>query len=315
MRKVLPLLLLLWFTACKQSTQSTIQSDISNKKTGEHINIPGTRLYLIPPPGAKVGTGFVGLELGEKSAMVVRDLVGSSFADNSATFSKEGFEQKGLKVLDYKEIKVNGYPAKFIAVQQGEELKGYAVLFGNATFSTMVMTTYPIHDDSTGLQIITSLNSMYYDTGKKADPFEAALFTQENKDSKFKFYEMEGGLYMYTVGGIGYGKEVDSPFVLVAQLPVNDTMALDNFADIVIGGAQQFGFTGKEEKNRHWENINGNNAYEAEVYEDTEGQQGILYVCILEGERNMIVLECFAKKDVAANLKAFKQFARGVQLK
>jgi hypothetical protein len=315
MRRVLPLLLLLWFVACKQASQSGIHSAISNNKTNEHINIPGTRLYMIPPVGAKVGKGFVGLELGEKSAMVVRDLEGGSYADNSTGFSKEGFEQKGLKVLDYKEIKINGYPAKFVAVQQGEELKGYAVLFGDQTFSTMVMTTYPINDDAMGKQILASLNSMYYDKNKKADPFDVALFSVDDTNSKFKFKELEGGLYMYTVGGVEYSQDVDSPFVLMAQMPTNDTLNLDDFAEIVISGAQQTGFNASEVKNDHWESINGHNAFEVEAYDEHDGQRSVLYLCIFEGNGNRIVVEGFAVKDVEANIEVFKKFARGVHLK
>jgi hypothetical protein len=311
MKKVCFLLLLLSFSACKHG----IQSVINNKKTGQHVNIPGTRLYVVMPPDAKIGEGFVGLQMGDSAAMVVHDLPGKSFAANNAIFTKEGFEQKGLKVLDYKEIKVNGCSAKYIAVQQGEELKGYAVLFGDSTFSTMVMTTYPKNNEQRGKEILAALNSMYYDRDKKMDPFETALFSIDEKDSKFRFYNYEGGLYTYTPDGKAIPKDGDSPYILMAQMPINDSMALDKFAEILVAGAQEYGFTGTEVRNNHWENINGHNAYETEVYDEKSEQRSLLYVCILERNGSSVFIECFAKKDPVPQLEEFKKFARALHLK
>src|SRR6185437_8399292 len=104
MRKIIYSFLLISFTACGQTTTNKINSDIQNSKTSKHINIPGTRLYIIPPPGFIVSKTFLGLQKGENSMINIMDLIGGNFNTNTATFNKEEFEKKGAKVFDFKGI-------------------------------------------------------------------------------------------------------------------------------------------------------------------------------------------------------------------
>jgi hypothetical protein len=114
MRKIAYLFLFASLTACGQASNDKIKSDIKNSKTSKHINITGTRLYIIPPTNFKVATTFIGLQKGDKAIFNIYDLVGGNFYSNAATFSKAEFEKQGVRVFDYRDIKVNGYPAKYI---------------------------------------------------------------------------------------------------------------------------------------------------------------------------------------------------------
>ncbi|XZF16179.1 hypothetical protein ACTHGU_08575 [Chitinophagaceae bacterium MMS25-I14] len=124
MQKLLYLLLLISVTACGQASNERINQEIKNSKTPKHINIPGTRLYIVPPPGFKVARMYCRLEQGDKSMFNIYDIVGGNFYTNGEGFSKQGFEQKGAKVLDYRELKVNGYPAKYVSMQSGRYRTG-----------------------------------------------------------------------------------------------------------------------------------------------------------------------------------------------
>jgi hypothetical protein len=42
--------------------QTRNDNKIINVRTEKHINIPGTRLYVIPPGNFKIATNFVGLQ-------------------------------------------------------------------------------------------------------------------------------------------------------------------------------------------------------------------------------------------------------------
>src|SRR5688572_7299618 len=50
MKKILIPFVLFSLTAYGQKYNDKIKSTIENSRTSEHINIPGTRLFIIPPP-------------------------------------------------------------------------------------------------------------------------------------------------------------------------------------------------------------------------------------------------------------------------
>lgn len=315
MQNLLLSLLLFSLTACGQTPSDKINPNIKNSKTNKHINIPGTRLYIIPPPKFNVAKTFIGLQKGENSMLNIYDLVGGNFNTNAATFSKAEFERQGARVFDYQEIKVNGYPAKYISMQGDLTAKAYALVFGDTTFSTMIMAAYPVIDEATGKDIIKSLNTIWYDKTKKIDPFETANFSLNDKASKFKFFQFNANLYMYSIGGVEHKEDKDAPMVLVSQFPKDNTMTVKSIADMMIGKIQQYGLTNPEIKNSSTQKINGYDAYEAEVYGQMQGTRSLLYYCIVAKGDKAIAVQGIAKKDIESNLQEFKKLASTVKVK
>lgn len=315
MQKLLFSLLLFSLTACGQTSSDIINPNIKNSKTNKHINIPGTRLYIIPPPNFIVAKTYVGLQKGDNSMLNIFDLVGGNFNTNAATFSKAEFERQGARVFDYQEITVNGYPAKYISMQGDLTTKAYALVFGDPTFSTMIMAAYPVTDEATGKDIIKSLNTIWYDTTKKIDPFETANFSLDDKASKFKFFKYNANLYIYSIGGVEYKEVKEAPMVLVSQFPKDNTMTVKSIADMMIGKIQQYGLTNPEIKNSSTRQINGYDTYEAEVYGQMQGSMSLLYYCIVATADKAIVVQGIAKKDIESNLQEFKKLASTVKVK
>jgi hypothetical protein len=315
MRKLLYSFLLLSLTACGQTSTIQINENISNTKTNKHINIPGTRLYLIPPPGFKVASTFIGLQKGETSIFNIYDLVGGNINTNAATFNKAEFEKQGAKVFDFKEIKVDGFPGKYIHMQGDASAKSYSIVFGDTTFTTMIMTIYPVGDEKTGNEIISSLNTIYYDKDKKIDPFETANFTLDDKVSKFKFFRYSANLFIYTVDGTEHKEDKDAPVILVSQLPKDNTMTAKSIAEMMISKAQQYGLTNIELKNTTTDKINGYEAYQTEVHGQMQGKPGLLFYCVLTKKDKAIALQGISKKDNQANIEEFKKLANTVRIK
>lgn len=316
MRKILYSFLLLSLTACGQtSTTAKINEDISNTKTNKHINIPGTRLYIIPPPNFKVASTFIGLQKGETSMFNIYDLVGGNINTNAATFSKAEFERQGAKVFDFKEIKVDGFSGKYIHMQGDASAKSYSIVFGDTTFTTMIMTIYPVGDEKTGNEIINSLNTIFYDKNKKINPFETANFTLDDKDSKFKFFQYNANLYIYTVGGTENKEDKDAPVILVSQLPKDNTMTAKSIADMMISKAQQYGLTNPELKNTTNDKINDYETYQTEVYGQMQGKPSLLFYCVLTKGDKAIVIQGISKKDIQTNIEEFKKIANTVRIK
>ncbi|GAB2825091.1 hypothetical protein [Ferruginibacter profundus] len=315
MRKLIYPFFILSLTACGQTQTGKIKQVVSNSKTTKHINIPGTRLFVIPPVNFSVSKTFLGLQKGESSMLNVYDLVGGNFYTNTATFSKESFEKQGVKIFDYKEIKVDGYPAKYISMQGDPAAKAIALVFGDTTFSVMIMAAYPVNEELTGKQIIDCLNTIYYDKSKKIEPFETANFSLSDKESKFKFYQYSSNLYIYSIDGKDNSSDKEAPILLVTQLPMSNSATVKSISDMMIGKAQQYGLTNPEIKNISNEKRNGYDTYQAEVYGQLQGKSGVIYICSVAKDDKAIVIQGIAKKDIENNLAEFKKLAATIKLK
>lgn len=312
MRKLLYLFLLVSLAACGQMSNDKIKSEIKNTKTSKHINIPGTRLYIIPPSDFKVASSFVGLQKNANSYVVVYDLVGGNFYTNGKTFNKEGFEQQGLKVFDYKEIKVNGYPAKFITLQGNALQKAYGLLFGDSTFSTMIMGTNMNTDDVTGKEVIRALNTIFYDKNKRIDPFDIAGFTLDTTGSKFKFFKYAANVYLYSIGGVDNNSDDDAPTVMISQIPRDNNATSKSVADIMMGSLVRNGFGNMQMKNITESNLNGHDTYEMEVTGTLHGKPSFFYYYSIMGADMSVVFQ--GKAGDESQLGAFKNLARTLRV-
>ena len=188
--------------SCGQTSNKGFPNEIKTTKLATQINIPGTRVFIVPPEGFRLSTTLPAIEKGNSGLVQTMDLVGGSFYTNAATFSKEKFEQRGIKVFEYKELKLNGFPAKFAFIQGDPQTKVYNLVFGDSTFSTMVMGVFATNDTKTGEQVRQAILSIYYDKAKQVDPFATALFKLDDRRSTFKFAKFAASMYMYYIGGI-----------------------------------------------------------------------------------------------------------------
>jgi hypothetical protein len=315
MHKLSISLLLFSLTACGQQTADKIKYNVQNTKTTKHINIPGTRLFIIPPAGFTVSKTVTGLQKGEQSMINVMDLVGGNFYSNAANFSKAKFEQKGIQVFDYQEIKVNGFPAKYILMQGDPNAKVYSLVFGDSSFSTMIMAIYSPTDEATGKQLIAALNTIHYDKSKKIDPFEMAIFSLDDKNSTFKFFQYSANMYMYTPGGIDNTNSSETPFLVVTQLPGEAGVTAKMVADKMSDKMEQYGFSNTEVKNISESTINGYEAYQAEIYGDIQGKRSVFYQCVVVDGDKIVSMQGMAKNDLETNVKAFRELTGTVRIK
>ena len=83
MYKSLLALILIFSNVCLAQTNNySFPKEITNLKTEQHINIPGTRLFIIPPKGFKVNEAYppaVYNENGINAFIQVNDLLGKIF--------------------------------------------------------------------------------------------------------------------------------------------------------------------------------------------------------------------------------------------
>ncbi len=152
--------LVLTFIFLEVSAQEKI-TVLKNSKTAKHINIPKTKIFLIPPMGYTMATGFIGLQKNETSIMQV--MTGGNYFTDAASLSKKRFEGEGAKVFEEKILKINNYHAKFFCVQDDSLYKNNMMAFGDSTVSLLFFVKYPVKDLKIEKQIKESLFSIVYD--------------------------------------------------------------------------------------------------------------------------------------------------------
>ena len=304
--------ILLSFSVFSKAQESA--KDVSTQKTENHINIPGTRLFIIPPKGFTIAKSFLGLQKGEEAMIQVYDLDGGDFYSNAKSISRKKFEDNGFKVYDYSEFHLNAYPAKYVCVQGSALIHSHQLTFGDSTFSVMLITGFSSEDKETGEQIKNALLSVYYDPSLKVDPFATAHFTIDESATRYKFSMYSSNLYAYTPDG----KKNDdkfSPLVTITQLPLEQGSTFETIAESMIKGINQNSFILIENISATRKTINGFEAYEKIIKGYFNRKKARFYYLIFKQENRCIVFCGMTYAEDDNDLNDFITFAKTIQLK
>lgn len=288
-------------------------SDIVNVKTDKHVNIPGTRIYFMPKFDFKPATSYTGYEKTKGQGIQVMDLIGGNYYTNTATFTKEAFEKKGIRVIEFKEIKVNNFAAKYVELLPDKTHGAFEIVFGDSTFSTMVTAIYDATDFNTRSEIRQELYTIYYDKNMKVDPFATAAFTLDESTSIFKFASFSAGTFVYSIGG---AKDTlgDQPFITVTTVP-KDTFSAKGLSKECVLSLTKYGLTTKYVQNSPDNTINGMPAYETEISGVMKDKVSLIYQLVVLGKEKAVILQGLIPKDFAKNEKEIKKFARTIKMK
>jgi hypothetical protein len=160
MKIIATLSLFLWsLSTTAQSVISKIPNHIDNLKTDKHIQIK-TRLYIIPPKGFELSK--LGLRKNDDTMIFAFDQIFGDYYQNAKNFNREAFEKKGAKVFEYKEFTFGDYPAKIISMQTELKENKCSMVFGDKTFSIMLIGIYSSNDLKVGEQIEKAMLSIYF---------------------------------------------------------------------------------------------------------------------------------------------------------
>ncbi|MDB5281410.1 MAG: hypothetical protein JWO06_485 [Bacteroidota bacterium] len=312
---LLALALCVTLSACNDKKSKTEPVDIVSIKTAQHINIPGTRIYIIPPVGYKTANGFTGLQKGNNAYIQMYDLVGGNFNTNAATFTKKSFEKQGAQVFEFKDMTVNNYPARYVSMQGEKNSKAISIVFGDTTFSVMIMAMYPATDDKAADDIKKAFATIYYDKDLKVDPFASAFFKLNDSVSTFKFAKSASGFFVYTLNGENKKSLGDDPFVNVTPLPKDTSMTARSISEMFVTKLAQYGFTTQQVKNPSYAPVNGLPAFESEVYGSLNGKKCLIYQLAVTTTDKAVIIQGIVKSDFENQLAEIKKLARTIQLK
>ena len=258
---------------------------------------------------------MIGIEKNNNVGVSVMDLIGGNYYTNAATFTKSNWESRGATVVSFEEHKVGDFPAKTVHLKTFDT-EGFGLVFGDSTFSTMIMGMIPPGDSISLKQIENCLKAVSYDKSLKIDPLDFAKFEINTKNSIYKFAKSSASMYMYSVNGINKDSYDDEPMFMVNQLPYEETQTNPKIiGQQMILSQKQYGLYYDELEEESTENINGYSSYETHFKGDLKGKEVLMYLLVVAKGENAFTCIGMAKGDFEKHLKEYQKLGRSIKLK
>lgn len=311
---------LLTFIALISIHVTVAQKEITTTKTADHIQVPGTKFFLIPPPDFTNATNFQGFQQMHSGSSIMVMEVPGPFSEASTGFTAEALKTKGVILKKKEVLKINGFEGMLIRAEQfanGIDYFKYILTFGNEQTSYMLMATFPQKVKFLEKEMLESLYSVVYEAELTVDPLSAISFSIDTEGTKLQFAKSISGMLSYTVDGklptasddktnfivgISYAsvQSIDKKLTAlnrVKQLPYNDLKIADN-------GVSEI-------------EIDGISGYEivAEGTNSVTGAKDLVYQVMLFSDNGYYMLVGIAKADFETNLVLFKQIAKTFERK
>lgn len=279
------------------------------------INIPGTHIYIDPPPGYKISGSFKGIEKDKATFIKVYDPYNTDYIKYAPAFTRETLENSGSEVQEYKRLNISGFPGKYASVENNAGGITSFLVFGDSSFSAMLMASCTASNDSDMDQIKAAFLSVKYNKNLKIDPLSGTFFHINDTNSAYRFAKCSNDYYVYSSGGAlkdGYsGESIVSILPFTSEYSVGD----ETIATAITSSYQQYGITDTKIKKEAQVQVGTLNAMEVEVDARIDNKKAVLYrLTLIDGKRAVLVLG-IATSDFDKNMDAFRSLAHTVTFK
>ncbi len=279
------------------------------------VNIPGTRVSIVPPTGYKISKNFKGIEKTKDLQIKVYDPYNTNYYKYAQTFTRASLENGGSEVQDYKKLSISGFPAKYAALQNNSGAKTVYLVFGDSTFSVMLIASCPANSDSAQQQLKTALLSVTYSKTLKGDPFAGAFFNINDTNSDYRFAKCKNDFYIFTSKGAAIQDYSGESIVSVLPFTSEYTVGDETIARAIINSYEQYGITDTKTKKETEVQIGSINAMEAEVNAKIDNKKAVLYRLTLVSGKQAILILGIATSDFEKNMDEFRSLAKTLKFK
>ncbi|HTB31040.1 MAG TPA: hypothetical protein VK808_03390 [Bacteroidia bacterium] len=279
------------------------------------INIPGTRLSISPPKGYKLSTEYKGIERNKDIFIKVYDPYNSNYMKYARGFTRESLENGGSEVQDYKKLNISGFPAKYALLQNNAGGKSLFLVFGDSTFTTMVVASCPANKDSDEQQLKAALLSVTYSKTLKTNPLSGAFFNINDTNSAYRFAKCKNDYYIYSSNGAITDPYSGESIISVLPFTSEYTVGDETIARAIMSSYQQYGITDTKTRKESQVQIGTLNATEVEVNAKIDNKKAVLYrLTLVDGKKAILILG-IATSDFDKNIDEFRNLAHTVKFK
>jgi len=291
-----------------------IFDSITNSKTYNHIYIPTTKIFLVPPENYQFIEKMQRFQKDDNTYFQIVEMPGVDFNKNELT--KENFEAKGAKIYNWKDFFLNRYSAKLIILQENYLSKNIFLSFGDSSFSAMAAGYCLINDTLSEKEILQSLNSIYYDTSISIDYLSHAKFEIDLKNTNYQFAKYASNTYVYTEEGILDDNNPYQNSFMVSQIISNgiDENTLGNYSLSLIESFEQQGLnieiTTSESKK-----VNDYNGYIIIGDAYHEEKQAKVYLQVIADFNSTISFTGIIGENQKETMKLFESISKTLKIK
>ncbi|RFS26917.1 hypothetical protein DVR12_03785 [Chitinophaga silvatica] len=204
---------LLILGACNIGTRElNIPDTVAVTKTSQHVQVPGSRLFIVPPPGFKF-TKSNTLKKDDGSEIMIADFPESKFnRDNRIP------DSPGETTFYEKLFVIGGYKARLSYGKALKENKEKIVfVFGDDQNSILADCTFPVNNKKSRDEAIGAVLSIFLDKSMELDYAALNNYTINTDNSAFKLYGNNKLLFYYSING----EEIkdNNNYITIARLP------------------------------------------------------------------------------------------------
>lgn len=288
-----------------------------NAQTTKSVAVPGTRVSMVPVTGYKLAETFYGFQKNSTTGIQVYDLSGRSYYEAINGFTIDELTAKGAVVFILKQVVVDGYEARYAVMQGDSATKIITLLFGDSTFTVMLMAPYANNESAqVEKQIEQSLLSAKYNKTAKVDPFALSYFKLIDTNSKYKYAKTANdNIYVYSLNG-----EVKDSYMgetALTAMPIHSDTVLnaEAVATAVLDDMKKYGLNEAETTYKSSKPINGFNAYETITYGNVAKQKHAVYHMVVAKGNKGFIVQGIALGDFEINVQQFEALAHTVAIK
>ncbi len=279
------------------------------------VTIPGTHISLVLPKGFRISGNFKGIEKSKDIHVKVIDPYNTNYFKYAQTFTRLSLENGGSEVQEYKKINISGYQAKYAALQNNGGGKSLYLVFGDSTFSVMMIANCPANHDSDAAQLKSALLSTSYSKSLKADPFAGTFFNIGDTNSNYRFAKCKNDFYIFSTKGVIKDEYSGESIVSVLPFTSEYTVGDETIARAILSSYEQYGITDAKTKKESEIQIGDLSALEDEVNAKIDNKKAMVYrLTIVNGKKAILVLG-IATSDFEKNMDAFRSLAKTLTFK
>jgi hypothetical protein len=279
------------------------------------VNIPGTHVSIVLPQGYRISKNFKGIEKNKDLQIKVYDPYNTSYYKYAQSFTRASLENGGSEVEEYKKLTVSGYQGKYAALQNNSGAKTLYLVFGDSSFSVMLIAFCPANRDSDQQQLKASLLSTTFSKSLKTDPFAGAFFNINDTNSDYRFAKCKNDYYIFTSNGTAADEYSGESIVSVLPFTSEYAVGDETIARAILSSYQQYGITDAKTKKETQVQIGSVNAMEAEVNAKIDNKKAVLYRLTLVSGKQAILILGIATSDYEKNMDAFRSLAKTLKFK
>lgn len=303
----------------RKPTQSEINSEIPNhiinQKTDKHINLPNTKLCFIPPADFKFDETLLRFYKDDNTYFQVMEIPGTSFEEKE--LNRGLFENQGIKVLLWKDLKINDQKATFGVVQSSATMINIFCKLGDSSYTTMILGYCPINDTTSLRQMQNSILSVFYDKTINIDPLKNAKFEVSLEKTPFKLAQFGSNLYRYNKNGQEDLKNVFASIIHLMQYPSLGTgiEPLKKHANSMIDEYKNSGIMDINLTTQKEVKINGFDGYLIIGNGNFQSKNLSFYQVEIGNEKAMILFSGTSFEDIETDMKYFEKISNTLKIK